>query len=587
MSVLDHIPKHRISKRYILPAIALLTMTVLVGGWLLMQSPTAETNRSHLQQTERLQKATGLLDGEWQYFPGGTMQRDGLHITATGSAIVEQDGSGGQSNPPINIYGTHLVRAGDFALNATIRQRHGSATLQLYGQVPIIADEFRIERKSLRLTIDDTYVRADVWNGDDQGPSDTQTWDVSIGPSADVSVARQADMFTISLAGKKLGAIGDDHHIFSNGDVWFGMDAAQSWVLAQLKATPLHGAVLETADSTTQTVPAVSDGLQQLASKRRSGFIVGAAMALGPALSDPAYARIAFGGNFGALTTENALKWQFVHPQPDLYTFQEGDALVALAQRSGMAVHGHTLVFGEANPRWVQDLPTRTDSDKAKVKQVMLDHINTVMGHYKGKIASWDVVNEPLADYDTFDPDNGYVLRRHKWYQAMGQSYIATAFTAAHAADPQAKLFMNEYGLEQDGDRWDAFLQLVTKLKRDSVPIDGVGFQSHVYEAADKINGTVLARHMKQLAAIGLLARVSENDVYSDDGSDIQAAQYGSTFQTCLNQDNCIGYTTWGVSDRYDTFKDDDGSIQYGQDFLWDAEMRPTPAVAKLQSILR
>jgi endo-1,4-beta-xylanase len=314
---------------------------------------------------------------------------------------------------------------------------------------------------------------------------------------------------------------------------------------------------------------------------------MGAAMALGSAVSDPAYATVAFGGTFGSMTTENALKWQFVHPQENTYTFQEGDALVVLAKRHNMKIHGHALVFGEANPRWVQDLPVATEADKDKVKQVMLDHIKTVVGHYKDKMSTWDVVNEPLADNDNFDTDNGYTLRRHKWYQAMGQDYIAQAFQAAHAADPKAKLFINEYGMEEDGERWDTMYALVSQLKSQGVPIDGVGFQSHVYESGDRISAVVLRKHMQQLAKIGLLSRVSENDVYSDDGQTVQAQQYADVFSACLHEPSCISYTTWGVSDRYDTFRDDDGSIQYGQDFLWSDTMTPTPAVTKLQALLK
>ena len=142
-----------------------------------------------------------------------------------------------------------------------------------------------------------------------------------------------------------------------------------------------------------------------------------------------------------------------MHPLPGVYDFHEGDALVALAQQHGLKVHGHTLVFGEANPRWVRDLPA------AQLEQTMTDHIAHVVGHYKGKVSSWDVVNEP------FDDTEWDQLRPHLWERAMGESYIQKAFAAAHAADPNALLFMNDYGLEVDGDRWNALLALVNKLK--------------------------------------------------------------------------------------------------------------------------
>src|SRR6202007_3122240 len=114
---------------------------------------------------------------------------------------------------------------------------------------------------------------------------------------------------------------------------------------------------------------------------------VGAAMSLAQAVSDPAYSQLAFGGQFGSMTTENSLKWQFVEPRQGVYDFHEGDALVDLANRNHMAVQGHTLVFGEANPEWVRNLPTATNADKQKVQQIMVDHIANVVGHYKSRIA--------------------------------------------------------------------------------------------------------------------------------------------------------------------------------------------------------
>jgi endo-1,4-beta-xylanase len=298
-------------------------------------------------------------------------------------------------------------------------------------------------------------------------------------------------------------------------------------------------------------------------------------MAIGPAVSDPSYAQVAFGGQFGALTPENAMKWQFTEPVRGLYTFQEGDALVALAQRNNMKVQGHTLVYGEANPAWLRQLPAD------QVERAMVDHIRIVVGHYKGKIATWDVVNEP------FDDDEWDALRPTLFYKAMGESYISKAFNAAHDADPDALLFMNEYGLEEDGDRWDNFLALVTKLKQQGVPIDGVGFQAHVYAASDTINPDVLRKHIQQLASIGVKARVSEMDVYSDDGTAVQVQQYRDILNACLAEPNCVSWTTWGVTDKYDYFRDDDGSIQTGEDFLWNNKLQPNEPVKALQDLLR
>jgi len=135
--------------------------------------------------------------------------------------------------------------------------------------------------------------------------------------------------------------------------------------------------------------------------------------------------------------------------------------------------------------------------------------------------------------------------------------------------------------LESNGERWDTFLALVTKLKKAGVPIDGVGFQAHIYESGDKINTNILKTHIQQLAKIGIKSRISEMDVYDDDGTATQAKQYANVFTACISEPNCKSWTTWGVSDRYDMFKDE-GEVNYGHDFLWDDKMRSTKALTSI-----
>lgn len=576
--------KKRTTTSYRTPIIIGIFFTLCVSAWLTMHSrPSAEVQ----QNTHEIKNQSNLLDGQWSYMAGATKEKDGLRISNTGLAIVEQDGSGGQPNPPINLFGTHLEHVKDFRISAIFSDVRGKAMLQLYGQPPIIADEFRIERQSLRISLQDDYLYVDLWDGSGQQPVVSESAKLeNVTEKTKVAVRHENGKIYVGANDKVIVSF-PDHELFAPGTVWFGADASQSWLLSDLQAKPMGDSRLTIADSSTLKIPdSSSAGLQQLASAKRTNFTIGAAMALAPAATDPSYAQVAFGGTFGSMTTENALKWQFVHPGPDTYTFNEADALVALAKRNGLRVYGHTLVFGEANPRWVQDLPTTTADQKTAVAKIMKDHIANVVGHYKGNIQSWDVVNEPLADYDNFDIEEGYTLRRHKWYQAMGEGYISEAFHAARAANPAAKLFINEYGLEENGERWDAFFALVKRLKAAGVPIDGVGFQAHVYDEGDRIPTSDLRSHIRQLAKIGLVARVSENDVYSYEGTAVQANQYAEVFNACFSESNCVNYSTWGVSDRYDTYKDDDGNIAYGEDFLWSKDMEPTPAVTRLQSLL-
>lgn len=525
-----------------------------------------------------------LIQDSYVHMAGSELQDEGLRISPVPFAIVNQDGSGGQPNHPVNLYGAHLVAGGDFQLRAKLRHIKDKASLAFYGQVPVIYDEFRYERDTLEATFNRNRLTVKRWISNNQTPVVTN---YSIGDSSnhELVLTRDGANLLLDIDGERVATLPENDQ-FRSGTVWFGASAEnKAWTLASLTANKQGNDKLELANTKNAPMPVKrSNGFQQLVeSSGRKDFIIGATAALGPLMSDTGYAN-ALLGNFGGVTTENAMKWQFIHPTLDTYDFKEADALVSTALQHNLRIHGHPLVFGEANPRWVQNLPTGSEADKQRVQDIMLEHIRTVAGRYANKVSSWDVVNEPIADYDEFEA--GEMLRDTVWLRAMGEAYIAKAFTAARQADPHAKLFINEFGLEEDGERWDYFFGLVKRLKAQGVPIDGVGFQAHVYERRDRIDPSTLKRHMNELAAIGLVSRISENDVYTDDGQQVQAAEYATVLKACLETPSCKSYTTWGVSDRYDMFRDDDNSLQYGEDFLWDRNMQPTPAVDAMRKVI-
>jgi endo-1,4-beta-xylanase len=540
-------------------------------------APAASVAPKVVKRKVKAASQTELLAKGWNYMPGTARENGGLWVGARNFTFVEQDGTDGQADPPLNLFGTHLEVKGGFALTARFSSSaRAKASLHLYGAVPITLDEFRIEPKSIRVTLESKTLTVRRWDGRSKDAAFKQHYGFTPASTNVVQVERTSGKINVSVNGTRLASV-PENNTFSRDNVWFGpLSERGRWLLSSLKAEALTGGQITVADnSSLEVTNPDAEGLQNLAKAKRPDFLIGAAAALGPMVSDSAYAQVLFGGNFGAITTENALKWKGVHPQAGVYDFHEGDALVALAERHGLKIHGHTLVFGEANPRWVRVLPPE------QLEQIMLDHIKTVAGHYKGKMFSWDVVNEP------FDDDEWDQLRPNLWQRAMGEGYIAKALHAARAADPDALLFINDYGLEEDSERWDAMLGLVTKLKNDGVPIDGVGFEAHVYERGDKIDITSLRNHIRDLAAAGLKARISEMDVYIEDGTETQAEQYSQVFKVCLDEPNCVSFTTWGVSDRYDWFIDDDGSVQQGEDYLWDKEMQPTPAHAAIKALLR
>jgi endo-1,4-beta-xylanase len=278
------------------------------------------------------------------------------------------------------------------------------------------------------------------------------------------------------------------------------------------------------------------------------------------------------------------MKPQFVHPQPNVYDFTEADMLVDFAAANGVVVHAHTLVWFEALPPWM-----RLVTAPAAVKQMMLDHIDHVAGHFRGKVAEWDVVNEPMSDEDVDYTNGNQGVRPILWFQAMGEAYIDEALRKARAVDPTAQLYINEYGVEEDGPRWDALYALVQRLKARNVPLDGIGFQNHEYAPADRTPAATFRAKVRALAGLGLKARISEMDVIASPAeSAIQATQFSGKATVCRQEPNCTGYSTWGMTDLYGSTA---GIQRYppspGDALLFDVAFKPKPAFTAVQTALR
>ncbi len=176
------------------------------------------------------------------------------------------------------------------------------------------------------------------------------------------------------------------------------------------------------------------------------------------------------GEQFNSITPENVLKWEAVHPQLDKYDFAPGDAYVAFGEQHGMFIIGHTLVWHNQTPRWVFEDAEGKPVDRDTLLKRMRDHIQTVVGRYKGRIKGWDVVNEALNEDGT--------LRQTQWLKIIGEDYLAKAFQYAHEADPAAQLHYNDYSLENKPKRKGA-IELIKKLQAQGIPITAVGLQGH------------------------------------------------------------------------------------------------------------
>ena len=523
-----------------------------------------------------------LLAGDWSHVPGGTAGSGGVRVHGLGRQIVLQDGTGGQPHPPVNLRGPRLEVHGDFQVGATVHRPAGqTASLYLYGEVPIVYDEWRQNRRGLRVAVSERELGLTVWDGRSAAPVADRTAAVTSPATVTVTIERHGGDLVLSAGDIRVTV--PDPGVFDAGSVTFGADAvpgAPDWTLAALEATARDGGSIAVRDTpVAEPVTPPSDSLRALTEATARRLPIGAAMAAEPLAGDDGYRTLA-ATQFSMLTTENALKPQFVHPGPDTYDFTEGDLLADFAAAHHMRVHAHTLVFGEANPRWMQQVAP------ADRERVMTGHVSTVAGHYRGRVAEWDVVNEPLSPDDD-GPDGNPGLREHLWQEAMGETYIDKAFTAARAADPEAKLYLNEYGAEADGPRWDALYALLVRLKERGVPIDGVGFQSHIHEAGDHIDPAVLRSHIAALAGLGLSARISEIDVYGESPR-VQATQFAGVLGACLSEPTCTSFSTWGITDRYgSTAEHDSYPLEPGDELPWDQQLRPKPAVTALRDTLR
>ena len=283
------------------------------------------------------------------------------------------------------------------------------------------------------------------------------------------------------------------------------------------------------------------------------GLSVGMAVNMPLLARDPVYAQTII-DQCNLVVAENAMKWAALRPAPDSFDFTAADRLMAFAAANAMQVRGHNLCWHEALPPWFARTVT-----KANAEQVLTRHIATVAGRYKGKIRAWDVVNEAV------DPRDGLPggLRNSPWYKLLGPGYLDIAFRAARAADPGALLTYNDYGIETDGAadtaKRAAVLGLLQRMKRDSVPIDAVGIQSHLSADSAGNIGAGLASFVQQCAAMGLQVFITELDV-NDDGLSAEdpaerARQVGTIYTNyltlLLKNPAVTDVLTWGVADRY------------------------------------
>jgi endo-1,4-beta-xylanase len=294
---------------------------------------------------------------------------------------------------------------------------------------------------------------------------------------------------------------------------------------------------------------------------------------------------------FNAISPENILKWESVHPAPGKYDFTEPDRYVEFGEQNHMLIVGHTLVWHNQTPRWVFQDTNGNPVTRDVLLERMHDHIHTVVGRYKGRIKIWDVVNEALQD-------NGN-LRKSPWEKIIGPDYIEKAFQYAHAADPDAILRYNDYSLENEPKRSGA-IALIKKLQAEGIPVTAIGLQDHVkmdWPTVEQEDATISA-----FAALGLKVMITELDVNvlggkqtaeitemaNQAGSNAYtnglppvvqqelAERYADLFRVFVKHRHDISLVTfWGVTDG-DSWLNIRGRVNHP--LLFDRAGRPKPA---------
>lgn len=200
---------------------------------------------------------------------------------------------------------------------------------------------------------------------------------------------------------------------------------------------------------------------------------------------------------FNAITPENIMKSMFTHPQKDKYDFALSDKFVAYGEKNKMFIHGHTLIWHSQLAPWMEKI-----ADSTEMKAFMKDHITTIVSKYKGRINSWDVVNEALNEDGT--------LRQSVFLKTLGDKYLTDAFKLAEKADPKAELYYNDYNIEEPAKRAGA-IALIKKIKAEGGKVDGVGIQGHWRLQSPSIEE--IEKSILEYSALGIKVAFTELDI--------------------------------------------------------------------------
>ncbi len=496
--------------------------------------------------------------GRWDCVPAVTTDSTKISITADSTY-----------NTVINTSGLRLAVQGDFSMLATLSPPVNAGTfLTLVGTLN--SGDWWYGLKRLDVGLGAAGIVVNYWTGSSPDARASTFPFLPAHPGAfDLEVARIARQIVVFVDGAEVGRVSDPG-LFDAGQLYLGFNVAPQRtlsVLALAAAVPSDSASNVTLSAAFLRVAARADTALRNRAEGR-GFLVGAAV--NPSLlSRDSYAET-LGREFNLLVAENDMKFAPTHPGPGRYNFCAADQLIAFAQANDMQVRGHTLVWHQSLPAWL----TKGAYSRDDVVSILHDHIDTVVKHFKGKLLSWDVVNEAIAYSPPYGPQPSF------WRDTIGPEYVDMAFRWAREADPDVKLFYNDTGGEGLGAKSDAVYNLVKGMLDRGVPLDGVGLQMHVSVTGAPTPAAISA-NLQRLAQLGLTIHIPEMDVRipsPQTASSLagQATIYRGIVAACLANSKCEALLTWGVSDANSWIP---GAYPgFGSALLFDEQLQPKPA---------
>jgi endo-1,4-beta-xylanase len=308
-----------------------------------------------------------------------------------------------------------------------------------------------------------------------------------------------------------------------------------------------------------------------------SSVPIGAALSVNALKNDFLYRNLSI-THFNSLTPENVMKMGPLRPSINKFYWNDSDYLLDFAEENDMVVHGHTLVWHQQVPGWLETY----NGTKDQWRNLLKTHIQTTVGRYKGRIASWDVVNE------AFQPGK---YRETIWWEKIGPEYIKDAFVWAHEADPDAILYYNDFNLLGNPTKLDFTLQMIESLIDDEVPVHGIGCQAHIgvnYPSTVQIHAAI-----QKIDDLNLKLRISEFDIcmnpgrlyweYSNRLATLQSKRYSKVTEQFLLAGNLTGITLWGITDT-SSWLHNENNLQWP--LLFDEAYNPKPAAMAFSTAL-